>query len=85
MPCSGPRIAFNKDVLRGGAGGADAVDSGLVKTRHERVVHVVVLVVGVEDDLGVVLEAGGHCGPPGLEAGRVGNDLFVVATCIFPC
>jgi len=41
-------IAFDEDGLRGGAGGADAVDGGLVEGDHELLVHVVVFVVGVE-------------------------------------
>lgn len=52
-------VAFDKDGLRGGAGGADAVDGGLVETHDELLVHVVVFVVGVEQNVGVVGELAG--------------------------
>lgn len=42
-PCAGPRVALRGDVLGCGAGGADAVDGGLVEVEDELLVHVVVL------------------------------------------
>jgi hypothetical protein len=53
----------------------------LVEAEHERVVHVVVLVVGVEDDLVVVGEHLGRRRPPGFEAVNVSDDLFIVTAC----
>jgi hypothetical protein len=41
-PGAGPAVAFGRDVLRGGASGADAVDGGLVEVEDELLVHVVV-------------------------------------------
>lgn len=77
-PGAGPGIAFDKDGLRGSARRPDAVDGRLVEPEHQRVVHVVILVVGVEDDLVVGSEELGGRGPPGLEAVGVGDDLVVI-------
>ena len=52
-------VAFDEDGLGGGAGGADAVDGGLVEGDDELLVHVVVFVVGVEQDVGVGGELAG--------------------------
>jgi len=83
VPGAGPRVALYKDPLRCRPRRADAVDGGLIQPGHECVVHVVVLVVGVEDNLVVALEAGRDRGPPCLEARGVGYDLVVVAACVF--
>lgn len=48
----------------------------------ERVVHVVVLVVGVKDDLVVVLETGGDRLPPRSKVSRAGDDVAVVAAVV---
>ena len=81
-PGAGPRVAFGRDVLGGGAGGAHAVDGGLVEVEDELLVHVVVLVVGVEDDEGVVFVLRGDVLPPCLEARRVGDDVAVEAAVV---
>lgn len=47
FPGAGVGVAFDEDVLGFGAGGADAVDGGLVEVQHEGLVHVVVFVVCV--------------------------------------
>ncbi len=52
--------------------------AGVANLGHEAVVHIVVLIVGVEHNLGVVLELCGHGLPPRLEAGGVGDHLVVV-------
>lgn len=78
-PGTGPGVALCRDVLRGGARGADAVDAGLVQADDEVLVHVVELVVDVEDDLGVVGELGRDVGPPRLEAILVADDVAVEA------
>ena len=78
MPGTRPRVALNEDVLASGASGADGVDGGLVELADERVVHVVVLVVGVEDDELVVRVPRRHLGPPRAEARRVADHLLVV-------
>ena len=84
VPRPGARVgvAFRCDVLGGGAGGADAVDGGLVEGDDEGLVHVVVLVVGVEDDLGVAGVLLGELLPPRLEAGGVGDDGVVEAAVV---
>lgn len=74
------RVALDEDVLRGSPRGPDAVDGGLVQVQDESLVHVVVFVVGVEDDLGVALVHGGQVLPEGLEAGGVGDDVAVKPT-----
>lgn len=79
MPSTTPRVALDEDVLGRGAGVADGVDGGLVQLVDERVVHVVVLVVGVEDDELVVDVPRRHLGPPRAEALHVRDDLLVVA------
>ncbi len=81
-PGAGPRVALDKDVLRRGARGADAVDGGLVEVEDEGLVHVVELVVGVEDDARVGGELGGDGLPPGAEGGGVGDDVAVVAAVV---
>jgi hypothetical protein len=47
-PSSRVRIPLNENSLGSGARGTDAIDGGLVEGGNERVVHVMVLVVGVE-------------------------------------
>lgn len=79
MPGSAPGVGLQEDELARGAGVPDAVHGRLVQVGNELVVHVVVLVVRVEDDELVVDEAGRDRLPPGLEAGGVGDDLLVVA------
>lgn len=54
--CRGPRVALCEDVLRVRAGGTDGGDGGLVEVEDQCLVNVVVLIVGVEDDLVVGLE-----------------------------
>lgn len=76
-PRAGVRVALDEDVLRGGACCPDAVDGGLVQVQDEGLVHVVVLIVGVEDDLGVALVHTGEVLPEGLEARGVGDDVTV--------
>lgn len=39
-----------------------------------------VLVVGIENNLAIILEAGSDRLPPRLEAGGIGDDLVVVAS-----
>ena len=81
-PGAGPAVAFGGDVLGVGTGGADAVDGGLVEVDNEGLVHVVVFVVRVEDDLAVVFVGGCDGVPEGLEAGDVGDDFVVVAAVV---
>jgi hypothetical protein len=77
-PRAAPRVALDENQLRGGARSPDAVYRRLVEPEHERVVHVVVLVIGVKDDLAVAGKELGRGRPPGLETINVGDDLFVV-------
>jgi hypothetical protein len=44
-PRAGPRVALDENVLRRGACSTDGVDGSLVEVEHERLVHVMVLVV----------------------------------------
>jgi hypothetical protein len=67
--------------LRGGARGADAVYGGLVEVEDEGVGHVVVFVVGIEYYVRVGFEFAGDGFPEGFEAGGVGYDVAVVASC----
>ena len=73
------RVALDEDVLRGGARATDGGDGGLVEVEDEGLVHIVVLVVGVEDDTRVGRELGGEFGPEAAEGARVGDDVAVVA------
>jgi len=81
-PGSRPRVALRGDVLLSSASCADAVDGGLVKVEDELLVHVMELIIYVEDDEGVVFELCGDVFPPRLEAVGVGNDVFVEAAVI---
>ena len=81
-PGAGPAVALGGDVLGSSACGTHAVDGGLVEVEDELLVHVVVFVVGVEDDEGVVFELGGDVLPPGFEAGCVGDDGAVEAAVV---
>lgn len=74
-------VTLDKDVLRGGAGLADAVNGSLVESSDDRVIHVVVLVVGVEDDKLVAGEALSELGPPSAELGTL-HDVAVVAAVV---
>ena len=80
-PGAGPGVALDEDVLRCGACCADTVDGGLVKAEDERVVHVVILIVGVEDDLVVGCEQLGCGCPPRFKTFNIGDDLVVVPAC----
>ena len=78
-PGSRPAVALGGDVLGVGACGADAVNGGLVERHDEGLVHVVVFVVGVEDDLAIVLVRSCYGRPEGLEASDIGDDFIIVA------
>lgn len=80
VPGTGPGVALDEDVLRGGAGATDGVDGGLVQLADEGVVLIVELIVSVEDDLLVGGVAFGYHGPPRSEAADVGDDIVIVAT-----
>lgn len=82
VPRARPRIALDEDVLTRRTRRADPVNGRLVELQHERLVHVVVLVVGVEDDLVVGLEGRGEVLPEGLEGVRVGDDAALVAAVV---
>lgn len=79
MPGSAPGVGLQEDELARGASIPDTVYGRLIQVGNELIVHVVVLVVRVEDDELVVDEAGGDGLPPGFEAGGVGDDLLVVS------
>jgi hypothetical protein len=79
VPGAGPRVPLDEDVLRGGSGASDAVDGLLVQHGDDRVVLIVELVVGVEDDVVVARVALGHRRPPCLEPVAVRDDVAVVA------
>lgn len=78
-PSAGVGISFHKDVLARGTGRPNTVDGSLVELRNKGVVHIVVLIVGVKDDLAVALESGGNGLPVRLETVRVANHVAVVA------
>ena len=80
MPSTAPRVSLEEDELVGSPRISDTVDRGLVEIRDKLVIHVMVFIVGVEDDLLVVLEACRHGLPPGLEVGDVRDDIAVVAS-----
>ena len=80
MPGSAPGVRLKEDVLARCASGADAIDGCLVQVGHELVVHVMILVVRVEDDEVIGRKAAGHGRPPGFEAGGIGDDVAVIAS-----
>lgn len=82
VPGTRVRVTLDPDVLGRGTRSTDVGDGGLVQVVDQRVVHVVVLVVGVEDDLLVVLETSGNGLPPGSEVGAAGDDVAVVAAVV---
>lgn len=77
-----PGVTLDKDVLGGSAGLANGVDGGLVEVGNKRVLHVMVLVVGVEDDILVVGETLSNLGPPGTEVSSAGDDVTVEAAVV---
>ena len=81
-PCTGVCVAFGRDVLCRGSPCADTVDGGLVEADDEGLVHVVVFVVGVEDDLRVVGVDFRDGLPPRLEAAGIGDDGAVEAAVV---
>lgn len=82
VPRARPRVALHKNILTRRARRADPVNGRLVELQHERLVHVVVLVVGVEDDPVVGLEGRGEVLPEGREGDRVGDDAALVAAVV---
>jgi len=79
-PRAAPGISLEENELAGRARITDSVYRRLVEVHHQLVLHVVVLVVGIENNLAVILEAGSDRLPPRLEAGGIGDDLVVVAS-----
>ena len=78
-PSTTPRVALDENILRCCPGCTDTIDGSLIQVENERLVHVVVLVVGVPDNLGVGGEELGSRCPIRLEAGNVGDDFVIVA------
>jgi hypothetical protein len=79
-PSTGVGVAFDEDSLRRGTCSTDAVDSGLIQVADKGVVHVMVFIVGVEDNVTVPAEMGRNCLPKSLETSSVRDDVAVVAT-----
>jgi len=79
-----PAVALRKDVLRRRARAADRVDGCLVQVQHERLVHVVVLIVGVEDDLVVRLKGRRYGRPELAETSCVRDNGTVVTAEVVP-
>ena len=65
-PSTRPLVTLNKDSL-GSASSTNTVDSSLVQVQNKSLIHGVVLIVSVKDDLAVALELGSKVLPPGLE------------------
>lgn len=65
-----------------GTCGTDTIDSSLIQVEDERLVHVMVFVIGIEDDELVALVHGCDILPPCLEAGRVGYDVRIEAAVV---
>lgn len=93
-PSTGVGISLHKDVLARGTSRPDAVDGSLVELCNEGVVHVMVLIVGVEDNLAVTREPGGNGLPVRLETVGVGDHVSIVtpkvlrvddSVCAFAC
>lgn len=81
-PGARPLVTLDEDVLGGGASGTDTVDGGLVEVEDKGLVHGVVLVVGIEDDLGVGSKLGSNVLPEGLEGVGIGDDVAIVAAVV---
>lgn len=60
-------------------GRPNAVDGSLVELRNEGVVHIVILIVGVKDDLAVTREARSNGLPVRPKTARVGDHISVIA------
>ena len=78
-PCTGVAVAFHVDVLACGASSPDGIDGGLVEVQDKGLVHVMIFVVGIEDDTGVGAESGSEVPPEGSKGCGVGDDGTVVA------
>lgn len=79
---NGVRVALGKDVLARGTGCTDTVDGSLVEVEHQSLVHVVVFVIGVEDNPAVGLELPRELVPEALEVGGRGDDGAVEAAVV---
>lgn len=81
-PGARPLVTLDENVLGSGTGGTDTVDGGLVEVEDKGLVHGVVLVVGIEDDLGVGDELGSNVLPESLEGVGISDDVAIVAAII---
>ena len=74
-------VTFDEDVLCGTCR-TDGINRSLVEGNNKVLVHGIVLIVGVKDDLAVILEQSSELGPEGAESSRVSNNGVVVATIV---
>lgn len=81
-PGARPLVTLNENVLGSCTGGTDTVNGGLVEVEDKGLVHGVVLVVGIEDDLGVGSKLGSNILPESLEGVSIGDDLAIVAAIV---
>lgn len=78
-PSAGVGITLHEDVLTRSTGRPNAVDGSLVELRNEGVVHIVILIVGVKDDLAVTRESRSNGLPVRPKTGRVGDHISIIA------
>lgn len=80
-PSTRPLVTLNKDSLSS-ASSTNTVDGSLVQVQNKSLIHGVVLIVSVKDDLAVALELGSKVLPPRLEVRGRSDDLVKVAAVV---
>lgn len=75
-------VTLDENVLGSGAGRTDTVNGGLVEVEDKGLVHGVVLIVGIEDDLGVGSKLGSNILPESLESVGISDDFTIVTAIV---
>jgi hypothetical protein len=80
-PSTGPLVTLDEDSLSSSSS-ANTVDSSLVQVQNKSLIHSVVLIVSIKDNLAVALELSSKVLPPGLEVRGRSDDLVKVTAVV---
>lgn len=75
------RHTFNENRLRGGTCSADSINCSLVELSYKGVVHIMVFIVGVKDDVRIARKLRSHGFPKGFKSRRIRDDIAIVSSC----